>query len=233
MGLMLFKLSVLKLMPQSSKNINRNSFRSGNLSLVSSSLDLTFPLLLWAEDSVWDVHQPPAGQNPRGDGRPWEDRGQRDGWPDHGGWPGRPRVPPPQDAVLPVHQSSSRRAEREGSWMHCPRTEELRGGRRTREPQNNIPPSQTSLILHVLLGFFVSVLCFGLLRSSCCTYTIRVSSNRRNDRHYPSQNLSTPVISFCPWAIDEEDEEPALDTQQVTLPNLSSLNFYYCTLKWS
>lgn len=193
---------------------------------VSSSFDLTLPLLLpslWAEDSVWDVHQPPAGQNPRRDGRPWEDRGQRDGWPDHGGWPGRPWVPPPQDAVLPVHQPGSRRAEWEGCWMRCPRTEELRGGRRTRDhsPQNDIPPGQTSLIPQLLTMFiFLFVFC-------------ALGSFVPPDRHYRSQNLSTPVISFCPWAIDEEDEEPALDTRQVTLPNLSSLNFYYCTLKWS
>ncbi len=70
------------------------------------SLSVPLPSV-WAEDSVWDVHQPPAGQNPSRDGRPWEDRGQRDGWPDHGGWPGRPWVPAPQDAVLPIYQSGS------------------------------------------------------------------------------------------------------------------------------
>lgn len=87
------------------------------------------PSPLWAEDSIWDIHQPPAGQSPCRDRWPWEDRGQCDGWPDHGGWPGWPWLPPPQDAVLPVHQSGSQRAKREGHWMDCPRTEELRGGR--------------------------------------------------------------------------------------------------------
>lgn len=166
-------------MPQSSKIWNRTCQNfEASVNIVSSEVTdypnsclifswSHFPSPLWAEDSVWDVHQPPAGQNPRRDGWPREDRGQCDGWPDHGGWLGWPRVPPPQDTVLPVHQSGSQRAEREGHWMHCPGTEELRGGRRTRDhsPQNNIP-CQTSLIRQLLTSFSVNIYCFGLLRSS-------------------------------------------------------------------
>lgn len=192
---------------------------------------LTHPFLrpsLWAEDSVWDLHQPPAGQDPCRDGRPWEDRGERDGRPDPGGWPGRPWMPLAQDPVFSVHQPGARRAERQGSRVHCPRTEELRGGgRRSRDLSSwsNIPPSQTSLIPRTATtGCYVSVLCFGSSHSSCCTYSERGGGCRRNVRHHPSQNLSALVISFCSWAIDEEDDEPTLDTQQVTLPNLSSLN---------
>lgn len=124
-----------------------NSSSSALLALTRPSLPLFSLLLssLWAEDSLWDVHQPPAGQTPSGDRRSWEDWSQRDGKPDHGGRVGRPRVSPPQDAVLTVHQSGSKRVKREGH-----RTEELsegkEGGTRDRWPQNNIPPSQTSVI---------------------------------------------------------------------------------------
>lgn len=110
---------------------------------------------LWAEDSVWNIHQPSAGQNPRRDGWPWEDRGQRDGWPDHGGWPVRPRVPPPQDTVLPVHQSGSRRAEREG---RCPGTEELKGGRRTRDHKTTSLQAKLTQSSNIFFFFMFCVL---------------------------------------------------------------------------
>ena len=97
-----------------------------------------------------------------------------------------------------------------------PRNRGAEGRKEDQRPQNNIPPSQTNSIFQLLFYFF-HVLCFGFLCSSWPSF--------------PSQNLSTLVISFCPWAIDEGDE--ALDTRQVAPPNLSSLNFCYCTWKWS
>lgn len=40
--------------------------------------------VLRAEDSIWDLHQPSAGQNVCWDRWPWEDRVQYVGRPDHG-----------------------------------------------------------------------------------------------------------------------------------------------------
>lgn len=85
---------------------------------------------LRAEDSIWDLHQPSSGQNLCWDRWPWEDRGQRDGGPHHGRRAGRPRVPPPEDAVVPVHQSGPQWAEWEGCWKHCPGIQVLKGGSR-------------------------------------------------------------------------------------------------------
>lgn len=80
------------------------------------------PYLFWAEDQIWDLHQPSSGQNPCRDGWLGEDWSQCTGRSHHRG----PRVPPPQDAVIPVHQSGSQRAQRED---RC--SEELRGHPRT------------------------------------------------------------------------------------------------------
>lgn len=98
------------------------------------------PCLFWAEDQVWDLHQPPPGQNPRRDGRPGKDRSQRAGWSHHWG----PRVPPPQDPVITVHQSGSQWAQWED---RC--TEELRGHRRTR---GHSPSSFPSPMFCVILA---------------------------------------------------------------------------------
>lgn len=109
--------------------------RASNIELPLSSHPLC---LFWAEDQVWDLHQPPAGQNPRRDGWPGEDRSQRTGRSHHGG----PRMPPPQDAVIPFHQPGSQWGQRED---RC--TEELRGHRRTRDHNPSLFPSPVFCVI--------------------------------------------------------------------------------------